>query len=152
MGDECHTATAASKTRVSTELQGPWIGHDGDVIDQMTRTLLIVDDHASFRTFVRSFLDGEEFKVTGEAGDGSTALEEAARLEPQVVLLDVQLGDGPDGFEVADRLAASPYPPQVVLTSSRKASDYGSRLTMAPVSGFLPKNELSTDNLTALLG
>ena len=118
----------------------------------MTRTLLIVDDHASFRSFARSFLDGEDFDVTGEADDGTKALSEVARLKPEVVLLDIQLGDGPDGFEVADRLAASSYSPQVVLTSSREASDYGSRLRMAPVSGFLPKNELSADNLTAALG
>ncbi len=117
----------------------------------MTRTLLIVDDHPSFRSFVRSFLDGEEFEVTGEASDGESAVSEAARLEPDVVLLDVQLGDGPDGFEVASRLAASEHPPQVVLTSSREASDYGSRLTSAPVEGFLSKGALSEENLSALL-
>lgn len=117
--------------------------------ETITRTLLIVDDHASFRTFARSMLSNEGFEVTGEAADGESALVEAERLRPQVVLLDVQL-PGIDGFEVAQRLAQAEDPPKVVLTSSRDASDYGTRLANSPVSGFLPKRELSGDALAAL--
>jgi len=65
---------------------------------------LIVDDHAGFRRMARALLEADGFGVVGEAGDGETALIEAARLRPGLVLLDVQLPDL-DGFEVAVRLA-----------------------------------------------
>lgn len=113
-------------------------------------TLLIVDDHDQFRGFVRQMLTAEGFDVTGEAQDGESALEAVAALHPDVVLLDVQL-PGIDGFEVADRLAATPDAPRVVLTSSREAEDYGSRLTRSPALGFVPKADLSGAALSALL-
>lgn len=116
----------------------------------VTRTLLIVDDHESFRNFARGLLDAEGFDVTGEAGDGESALAEVERLRPDVVLLDVQL-PGIDGFEVARRLAERSDAPEVVLTSSRDATDYGSRLDDSPVRGFIPKRELSGAALAALV-
>ena len=74
---------------------------------------MIVDDHESFRSFAKSLLTADGFEVTGEADDGESALEEVARVHPDVVLLDVQLGDGIDGFEVARRLAEHPQAPVV---------------------------------------
>ena len=71
----------------------------------MRRTLLIVDDHAGFRMLARAMLDAEGFDVVGEAGDGESALAEAHRLNPAVVLLDVVLPDL-DGFAVCERLTA----------------------------------------------
>ena len=56
-----------------------------------------------------------------------------------------------DGFEVAERLAASARPPRVVLTSSRRRSAYELRLPQSPVAGFLAKSELSGAALAALL-
>jgi len=116
----------------------------------MGKTLLIVDDHESFRSFARELLAADGFDVAGEAEDGESALERVAALHPDVVLLDVQLGDGIDGFEVARRLAAAPDAPVVVLTSSREASDYGARLTDSPAKGFIPKGELSGDALDTI--
>jgi DNA-binding NarL/FixJ family response regulator len=116
----------------------------------MTRTLFIVDDHPQFRSFARALLDAEGFDVTGEAEDGETAVEAVERLNPDVVLLDIQL-PGIDGFEVAERLARLPGGPRVVLTSSREATDYGTRISDAPVRGFIAKRELSGQNLVALV-
>jgi CheY-like chemotaxis protein len=113
-------------------------------------TLLIVDDHPSFRSFARMLLSSEGFDVTGEAADGESALDAVAALRPDVVLLDVQL-PGIDGFEVATRLAANGNGPVIVLTSSREASDYGSRLTGSPARGFIPKQDLSGSALAAML-
>jgi DNA-binding NarL/FixJ family response regulator len=64
--------------------------------------------------------------------------------------LDVQL-PRMDGFEVAERLAASGPAPRVVLVSSRRRSAYKARLQNAPVAGFLTKHELSGAALAALL-
>ena len=71
----------------------------------MTLTVLIVDDHAGFRHFARGLLEAAGISVVGEAGDGRSALDAAARLRPGLVLLDIMLPDI-DGFAVADRLAA----------------------------------------------
>jgi DNA-binding NarL/FixJ family response regulator len=114
------------------------------------RTLLIVDDHEEFRSFARVLLGNDGFEVCGEAADGEAALHVANTEHPDVVLLDVQLPDI-DGFEVADRLAHSLRPPTVVLTSTRAASDYGTRLAAAPIAGFVPKQELSPEAVSALL-
>ncbi len=113
-------------------------------------SVLIVDDHATFRTSVRGLLESEGFDVIGEAASGSEAVERARELEPDLVLRDVQLPDI-DGFEVATRLSASENPPAVILTSTRDRSDYGRRIDSSPVCGFVPKSELSGARLTALL-
>jgi two-component system, NarL family, nitrate/nitrite response regulator NarL len=115
----------------------------------MTMTVLIVDDHAPFRTFAHTLLEAEGLKVAGEAADGDSALAAADELHPDVVLLDINLPTF-DGFEVARRLAAA-NGPKVVLTSSRPASDYGAKISEAPVAGFLPKQELSGEALLRLV-
>jgi DNA-binding NarL/FixJ family response regulator len=71
----------------------------------MPVSVLIVDDHPSFRATARLLLESEGFEVVGEAADGASGLRQARELEPDLVLLDVQLPDI-DGFEVrspADR-------------------------------------------------
>ena len=110
--------------------------------------MLIVDDHDGFRESARALLEAEGFAVAGDAADGAAAV---ARLRPDVVLLDVQLPDV-DGFAVAERLAAGPDPPRVVLISSRDAAAYGPRLDAVPACGFLAKRELSGASLAALVG
>jgi DNA-binding NarL/FixJ family response regulator len=116
----------------------------------MRRTVLIVDDHEDFRRSAGALLAAEGFRVVGTAANGSSALAAVERLNPDVVLLDVQLPDI-DGFAVAERLAARPAPPRVVLISSREASAYGPRLERAAALGFLAKRELSGAALTALV-
>jgi len=117
----------------------------------VARSVLIVDDHDGFRAFARALLESEGFEIVGEAGDGASALQEAERLAPDLVLLDVQLPDL-DGFEVAKRLAADERPPAVVLVSTRDASSYRRRLADTSARGFIPKGELSGAALAAVLG
>ncbi len=120
----------------------------------MTRvatTVLIVDDHASFRETARVVLEAEGFEVVGEAENGVAALRIAADLHPDVVLLDVNLPDF-DGFEVASRLmSANGDGPAVVLTSSRDAADFGPLVAQSGARGFVPKAELSGRALATLL-
>jgi DNA-binding NarL/FixJ family response regulator len=128
-------------------------GCDGVVVCDhrgVPATVLIVDDHAGFRASARALLDAEGFMVIGEAGDGPGALEQVHVLRPDVVLLDIQL-PGMDGFEVAERIAADPGPPAVVLISSRDAAAYGPRLAGCPVVGFLTKRDLSGPSLARIL-
>jgi CheY-like chemotaxis protein len=70
---------------------------------KMAETVLIVDDHAAFRSFARALLEAEGFDVVAEADDGASGLAAFAELRPAVVVLDVQLPDI-DGFQVAERL------------------------------------------------
>lgn len=116
----------------------------------MDYTVLIVDDHPSFRASARVLLEAEGFNVVGEAADGASALTEAGRLQPQVVLLDVQLPDI-DGFDVAERLTGHPGSPAVILVSSRDSSDFGPLVSRSGARGFVPKAELSGERVQALL-
>jgi DNA-binding NarL/FixJ family response regulator len=117
---------------------------------QMTYSVLIVDDHPSFRASARMLLEAEGFTVVGEAEDGMSGLEAVATLRPDVVLLDVHLPDI-NGFDVAARLTANGASPAVVLTSSRDVEDLGSLAGRDGVRGFIPKSELSGPALEALL-
>jgi DNA-binding NarL/FixJ family response regulator len=120
----------------------------GENPGHMATSVLIVDDHPSFRASARMLLECEGYDVVGEAEDGQAALDAVRNLRPDVVLLDVQLPDI-DGLEVAKRLASSNgFSPAVVLTSSRDLDDLG---TIGGVRGFIPKSELSGDALEALL-
>lgn len=112
-------------------------------------TVLIVDDHPSFRASARVLLEAEGFDVVGEAADGATGVELARVLEPELVLLDVALPDV-SGFEVAERLVG--VPSKIVLVSSRDQSDYGSRVRRSGALGFVPKDRLSGAALRELLG
>ena len=113
-------------------------------------TVLIVDDHPSFRANARAILEAEGFEVVAEAEDGESAVELAHRLHPDVVLLDVQL-PGIDGFEVTRRLTSNGSGPRVVLVSSRDAGDFGPLVAGSGASGFIPKNELSGAAISAFL-
>ena len=117
-------------------------------IQRVATTILIVDDHASFRTSARTLLETEGYEVVGEAEDGAAALRLAEELRPEVVLLDVHLPDL-HGFEVTERLRESESPPAVILTSSR--SDYSSAAASTSARGFVAKDKLSGPALDRLL-
>lgn len=114
------------------------------------RTVLIVDDHAGFRSMARALLESGGFEVVGEAADGATALALASALRPELVLLDVQLPDI-DGFGVTDQLTRTGDGPVVVLTSGRSRSSFQARLAQSRARAFIPKAELTPAALVALL-
>src|SRR4051812_13961335 len=113
-------------------------------------TVLIVDDHAGFRAGARALLAADGFDVVGEAADGEAAVQAVHRLQPDIVLLDIQL-PGLDGFAVAERLAGDSHRPAVVLISSRDVSAFRRRLATSPARGFIAKGELSGECLASLL-
>jgi DNA-binding NarL/FixJ family response regulator len=123
------------------------------IAEAMAVTVLIVDDHPSFRATARMLLEVEGYDVVGEAEDGAHAIRAAAELRPDLVLLDVNLPDI-DGFAVATRLTgddADADAPAVILISSRDSSDFGSAVTNSGARGFIPKGDLSGDAVAALL-
>jgi DNA-binding NarL/FixJ family response regulator len=116
----------------------------------MGKTVLIVDDHPSFRASARRMLEADGYEVVGEAADGTSAIDAARELQPDLVLLDIRLPDL-DGFQVAERLAANGAAPAIVLTSSRDRSDFDYEIVASPAHGFIPKSDLSAEAITSLI-
>jgi CheY-like chemotaxis protein len=117
----------------------------------MPTTVLIVDDHPSFRRLAGKLLESAGYLVVGEAEDGASAIAAVGALRPDVVLLDVLLPDM-TGFEVAKRLAVERERPLVVLTSSRSASEFGLLLEPEHANRFIAKRELTVAAFAAVVG
>ena len=118
--------------------------------EHVPQTVLIVDDHPSFRASARAVLEADGFEVVGEADDGASALTAARDLKPDVVLLDVQLPDA-TGFDICEFLCGEHPLPEIVLVSSRDASDYNGLIQTSHARGFISKADLSGETLRALL-
>ena len=113
-------------------------------------TVLIVDDHPSFRAVAQMLLETDGFTVVGTSSDGESGVADTLRLAPDVVLLDVELPDI-DGFEVAARLREAGSETAIVLASSRERGDFGSLVAESGARGFLTKAELTGDAIRALV-
>ena len=113
-------------------------------------TVLLVDDHPSFLRAARVLLEAAGYEVLGQASNGRTAVTQAELLQPDIVLLDIQLPDL-DGFEVARQLRSTPTPPLVVLVSTREGAEYGAQLPCVDAQGFIVKSELSGPRFAAVL-
>ena len=116
----------------------------------MPTTVLIVDDHPSFRATVRLLLEAEGYTVLGEAETGTSGLRKARELAPDLVLLDVNLPDV-DGFTVATELTADEDAPAVVIVSSREGRDFGPLVHRSGARGFISKGDLSGDAIRELV-
>lgn len=89
------------------------------------KKVLIVEDQADIRELVRVTLEFEPYELQ-EAADGPSALEIAHRFKPDLVLLDVMMPGGMDGYEVCKRLKASPELRRtkvIMLTAKGQKSD-----------------------------
>ena len=106
----------------------------------MRRKILIVDDDPSFRRLVRALLTARGYLVVGEAASAGEGLALAAAVQPDAVLLDVDLPDG-DGLAVAARLSADGRT-QVILTSSDPTAAPKRLLRHSGAAGFVPKEDL----------
>lgn len=116
----------------------------------MARTVLVIDDSAAFRTSARMLLQARGYDVVGVAEDIASGLAAAAALEPDCVLLDVNLPDG-DGLSAAAQLTANGGAPAVVLVSTLDAAAIGD-VAASGARGFVPKSELASPRLVELLG
>jgi DNA-binding NarL/FixJ family response regulator len=110
---------------------------------------LIVDDNEVFLDSARRLLTSEGVEIVGTASTSSEAISLATEAEPDVVLVDVELGDE-DGFELARRLAASPAM-QVILISTYPEEDVADLVALGPAIGFIGKSNLSAEAVRAML-
>jgi DNA-binding NarL/FixJ family response regulator len=113
---------------------------------------LLVDDNKAFVETARRVLDSDTVLVTGTASTIAEALLRASELRPDVVLVDIMLGDE-NGFDLARHLAESDAGDlAVIMISSDTVDDYADLVAESNALGFLPKSELSADGIRRLLG
>ena len=117
----------------------------------MSVRVVLVDDQALVRTGFRMILDETpDIEVVGEAADGLTALVVGGRVPPDVVLMDVRM-PGLDGIEATRRLRASGRPvPRVIILTTFDLDEYVFDGLRAGASGFLLKDTLAADLLSAV--
>lgn len=112
--------------------------------------VLVVDDNSGFRESLLSLLDAGNFTVIGEAESGSRALDLAAELQPDVVLMDVRM-PGMDGIE-ATRLLKERYPSLgVVALSGHEDQAIVREMLVAGASGYVLKDSDGDDILHAVM-
>ena len=118
-------------------------------IDAPIRVFL-VDDQQLVRTGFRMILQDEPgIEVVGEAADGRAALDAAARLRPDVIVMDLRM-PVMDGVEATRRLNAAPSPPRVLVLTTFDADEYVVEALRAGASGFLLKDVTPADFVSAL--
>jgi DNA-binding NarL/FixJ family response regulator len=103
--------------------------------------VLLVDDEPLVRSGVRMILEGEDdIEIAGDAADGNEALELAAQLTPDLVLLDIRM-PGLDGIETTRRLLTGPASaPRVLILTTFDLDEYVYEAMKAGASGFILKN------------
>lgn len=112
--------------------------------------IFLVDDHPLVREHLTALLQREpDLQVCGEAGDGPTALELIPRREPDLVILDLSLKRS-HGLELLKDLKEMRPKLPVLVLSMHDESLYAERALRAGASGYITKEEASTDVLSAI--
>jgi DNA-binding NarL/FixJ family response regulator len=112
---------------------------------------LIVDDNRGFLEAARTLLEREGLTIAGVASTSADALREAETLRPDVVLVDVSLGEE-SGLELARRLVADQARgAAVILISTRSETDLADLVALSPAAGFVSKSALSADGIRGFL-
>ena len=110
---------------------------------------LLVDDNSAFTETARLLLAREGMVVAGTASSIAEALRQATALRPDVVLVDIALGEE-NGFDLARRLAGGGL--TVIMISTRAGADYADLVADSPAAGFLPKDKLSAAAIRRIVG
>jgi CheY-like chemotaxis protein len=113
---------------------------------------LIVDDSEQFLEAACRWLEGEGITVVGVASSLAQALHQTVRLQPDVVLVDIDLG-GQSGFEVTRHLRqrSDIAPFHVILISAHAEEDYADLIAASPAVGFVGKTTLSGQRIRELV-
>ncbi|MFE6199194.1 response regulator [Streptomyces sp. NPDC057838] len=114
--------------------------------------IVVCDDHAVVRAGLLALLDSAPgIEVVGQAASGEEALALSARLAPDVVLMDLQLGEGIDGVETTRRLTTAPGPsPHVLVLTTYDTDADITRAIEAGATGYLLKAERPEELFAAI--
>jgi DNA-binding NarL/FixJ family response regulator len=106
--------------------------------------IVIVDDHDLVREGIRALLEQEpEFQVVGETGDGQEAIRLAARLHPDVLLMDVNLPGGMGGLEATQTIVSDCPDVKVIILTQYENREYIKRAIHIGARGYLLKRSVS---------
>ncbi len=119
--------------------------------DLVSLRCLIVDDNEAFLSSASRLLESQGVDVVGSARTSSEALRLAQRLRPDVMLVDVLLGEE-RGLDLAKRLGELPRAAPVILISTHTADELEELLADSPAVGFLSKKALSAAAVARLVG
>ena len=121
--------------------------------DRMPLRCLLVDDSDAFLEAASVLLEREGMTVVGVASSTAEALRQAHALRPDVILVDIGLGDE-SGFDVARLLARDGQggSAEVIMISARAETEYAELIAESPVAGFSAKSELSARGIGRILG
>jgi DNA-binding NarL/FixJ family response regulator len=112
--------------------------------------VLVADDHMLVRTGIRHVLESEAgFEVVGEAATGAEAVALAAKLQPDVVVLDISM-PGESGLQVAARLRGTEPEPRVLILSMHDNAEYVMESVRAGAHGYLLKDTAATELRSAI--
>jgi CheY-like chemotaxis protein len=113
---------------------------------------LLVDDNEAFLEAASLLLQREGVTVVGVASSIAEALRQARVLRPDVILVDIGLGDE-SGFDLARLLVQDDRGDnaEVILISTAAEEDYRELIDESPAAGFLPKSELSARDISRIL-
>jgi CheY-like chemotaxis protein len=119
----------------------------------MSLRCLLVDDSDAFLKAASVLLQREGVTVAGVASNSAEALRQARALRPDVILVDIGLGNE-SGFDLARLLAQDGHggSAEVILISARAETDYAELIAESPAAGFLVKSELSAQAISRILG
>jgi DNA-binding NarL/FixJ family response regulator len=114
---------------------------------------LLVDDNVTFLEAARVLLQREGVNVVGVASNTAEALQRAHVFQPDVILVDIGLGDE-NGFDLARLLSRDEQGShaEVIMVSTRSETDYMDLIAESPAAGFLAKSELSAQQIGRVLG
>src|SRR4051794_18255308 len=116
----------------------------------MPLRILVVDDFAPFRRYVRSVLKPHaEFKIVGEAADGLDAIQKAAELQPDFVLLDISL-PRLNGLEAAKQIRILVPSAKILIASQESCFDVIEAALRLGVDGYLHKLRAGRELLPAI--
>jgi two-component system nitrate/nitrite response regulator NarL len=113
---------------------------------------LLVDDSQAFQQAARVLLEREGLTVVGVASTIAGALRQARALRPDLILVDIGLGDE-SGFDLARLLAQDPQAAaaDVIFISTAAEADYRDLIEDSPAAGFLAKSDLSARAISQIL-
>ncbi len=118
--------------------------------DSPCTSILLVDDQPMLRMGYRMILDAQpDLSVVGEAENGLEAVELTARVNPDVVLMDVRM-PGLDGVQATERIVASGSPSRIIILTTFDLDEYAYGALRAGASGFLLKDAPPPDMLSAI--